>query len=205
MAVVGFVLLIACANVANLLIARASSRQREMAIRLAIGATRRQIVQQLLVESLLISLAGAAAGLVLATTIVRILLAHLPANEISLTLSPAPDFRVLGFTFAMAVLTAFLFGLIPAMQATRPDLAPTLKDEAGNISGAGSQVYFRKILVVAQVALSLLLLIGAGLFVKSLQNLKQLNPGFKGVEPHCLRHGSYTQQLSGSANPPDVP
>jgi predicted permease len=179
MAVVGFVLLIACANVANLMIARASSRQKEIAVRLAMGARRAHIVQQLLIESLLLSLAGAVAGTLLAMATVRILLSFVPSNGRDLALSAAPDLRVFLFALGVAVLSALLFGLLPALQATRSDVARTLKNEATNLSGGGSQVSFRKILVVAQVSLSLLLLIGAGLFIKSLRNLKQVNPGFR--------------------------
>ena len=179
MAVVGFVLLIACANVANLMIARASSRQKEIAVRLAMGARRAHIVQQLLIESLLLALAGAVAGTVLALVTVRILLSFLPSEGKEITLSAAPDLRVFLFTLGIAVFSAVLFGLIPALQATRSDLSVTLKNEANNLSGTGSQVSFRKMLVVAQVSLSLLLLIGAGLFIKSLRNLKQVNPGFR--------------------------
>jgi predicted permease len=179
MAVVGFVLLIACANVANLMIARASGRQKEIAVRLAMGARRTRIVQQLLVESLLLSFAGAVLGLILSVLTVRILLTFVPATGSSFTISAWPDVRVFAFTLGIAFLSAVLFGLLPALQATRPDLAPTLKDEATNLSGTGSHVSFRKLLVVAQVSLSLLLLIGAGLFIKSLRNLKNVNPGFR--------------------------
>jgi predicted permease len=179
MAVVGFVLLIACANVANLMIARASSRKKEIAVRLAMGARRMQIVQQLLLESLVLSTLGAVLGIVFSIATVRVLLSFVPSSEISFTVSPWPDIRVLSFTLGIAVLSAVLFGLLPALQATRADLAPTLKDEAGNISETGSHVSFRKLLVVAQVSLSLLLLIGAGLFIRSLQNLKSVNPGFQ--------------------------
>lgn len=179
MAVVGFVLLIACANVANLLIARASGRQKEIAIRLALGSSRGRLIQQLLVESTLLSVAGGILGLVFSLITVKLLLNFLPMDFFQLTLSSTPDFRVLGFTFGISILTGLLFGLAPALQTTRPDIAPTLKDQAGNVMGGGSQVYFRKALVIAQVTLSLLLLIGAGLFIQSLRNLKTLNPGFK--------------------------
>ena len=179
MCMVGMVLLIACANVANLLIARAAARQKEVAIRLALGATRYQIVRQFLVESTLLSLAGGTAGLLFASWTSEALVRLLPFEGAAATLSTNPDLRVLAFTLALSVITGLLFGLAPALQSTRPNLAPTLKDESGNSSAAGGQVRFRKGLVVAQVALSLLLLIGGGLFAKSLYNLKSLNPGFR--------------------------
>ncbi|MEO8125842.1 MAG: ABC transporter permease [Bryobacteraceae bacterium] len=179
MCMVGIVLLIACANVANLLIARAAGRQKEVAIRLALGAARYQIVRQLLIESTLLSLAGGAAGLLFASWTGEVLVRLLPFPGAAGTLSTDPDLRVLGFALALSLLTGLLFGLAPALQSTRPDLAPTLKAESGNSSATGGQVRFRKGLVVAQVALSLLLLIGGGLFAKSLYNLKSLNPGFR--------------------------
>ena len=178
MAIVGVVLLIACTNVANLLIARATSRQKEIALRLALGGSRWRLIRQLLCESVLLALAGGAAGIALAVWMNRTLLSFLPAGTLRLTVSPAPDFNALGFTLAIALLTGLLFGLAPALQTTRPELAGTLKDQAGAVIG-GSAVTLRKALVVAQVALSLLLLVGAGLFLQSLRNLRGLNPGFQ--------------------------
>jgi predicted permease len=177
MAIVGLVLLIACANVANLLIARAAARQKEIAVRLALGASRGRIVSQLLVESLLLSMAGGAAGLALAIWIDRALVAFIPAGSSPLPLSTTPDWRILAFTLGVSLATGLLFGLIPALQSTRPQLAGTLKDQVGSIAG-GTSVGLRKALVAAQVMLSLLLLIGAGLFIRSLRNLKDLDPGF---------------------------
>jgi predicted permease len=177
MAIVGLVLLIACSNVANLLIARATARQKEIAVRLALGASRRRLVCQLLEESVLLSAAGGLAGLGLAVWMDRTLIGFLPLGVTPLTVSSVPDDRVLAFTFAVAVLTGLVFGLAPALQATRPELAGTLKDQAGSVVG-GAAVGLRKSLVVAQVSLSLLLLIGAGLFIQSLRNLRDLNPGF---------------------------
>jgi predicted permease len=177
MAIVGLVLLIACANVANLLIARAAARQKEIAVRLALGASRGRIVSQLLVESLLLSIAGGAAGLVLAIWIDRALVAFVPSGSSPLPLSTTPDWRILAFTLGVSLLTGLLFGLVPALQSTRPQLAGTLKDQVGSIAG-GTSVGLRKALVAAQVMLSLLLLIGAGLFIRSLRNLKDLDPGF---------------------------
>ena len=177
MAVTGGVLLIACANVAGLLIARAATRQREVAIRLALGAGRMRIVRQLLVESLL--LAGVVAlAFALAIGPIAGVLALMPPDSAFLQLSTAPDLRILLFTISVSCLTGLIFGLVPAWQSTRPNLAPTLKDQAGAVLGGSGQVRLRKGLVTAQVTLSLLLLIGAGLFIRSLQNLHKLGPGF---------------------------
>ncbi len=177
MAIVALVLLIACGNVANLLLVRAAGRQREIAVRLALGAGRRQIVGQLLVESVLLALSGGAVGVAVAWAGARSLLGFMPGGAASLGLSATPDARILLFNFAVALATGLLFGLVPALQATNPDVAPALKDQAGPVAGAG-HARLRKSLVVAQVALSLLLLIGAGLFVRSLQNLRDAGPGF---------------------------
>ena len=178
MAITGSVLLIACANLANLLLARATGRYKEMAIRLAMGAGRARIISQLLTESLLLSALGGIAGLAFAFWADKLLMAaYLPSDSQGLRIATAPDLRVLLFTFAVTVLTGLLFGLVPALQATKPDVAPTLKDQAGAVVG-GANAALRKALVVAQVTLSLLLLIGAGLFVKSLNNLRNLGPGF---------------------------
>jgi len=177
-ALVGLVLLIACANVANLQVARATARQKEVAVRLALGASRWRIVSQLLVESLTLALVGGAAGLALAVWMDRALLNFLPAGDSPLTISTVPDWRILAFNLGISLLTGIVFGLAPALQSTRPNLAGTLKDQGGSIAG-GTSVGLRKTLVAAQVALSLLLLIGAGLFIRSLSNLKGLDPGFR--------------------------
>jgi predicted permease len=177
MALTGGVLLIACANVASLLIARATSRQKEIAIRLAMGAGRFRIIRQLLVESLILSAAGGVLGLALAIWTDRLLLAFMPPDT-SMKLSTAPDWRILLFTSAVALLTGVIFGFVPALQSTKPDVAPTLKDTVGGIVGGGGGVRLRKGLVAAQVTLSLLLLVGAGLFIRSLRNLRDLGPGF---------------------------
>ncbi|PYV07949.1 MAG: multidrug ABC transporter substrate-binding protein, partial [Acidobacteria bacterium] len=177
MAIVALVLVIACANVANLLVARAASRQKEVALRLAIGAGRGAIVRQLLAESLLLSLVGGAAGLALAVWADRSLIAAIPAGEERLNISSTPDLRIFGFALAVSVLTGLIFGLAPALSASRIDLATALKEQAGTASGGPLRL--RKVLVVAQVFLSLLLLIGAGLFTRSLRNLATLDPGFQ--------------------------
>jgi predicted permease len=177
MAIVGLVLLIACSNLANLLIARASLRQKEIAVRLALGADRATLIRQLLIESLMLAALGGLLGAGLAIVMDRALLSALPSGHTPLSLSPTPDWTVLGFTFAISVFAGILFGLIPALQSTRPQLANTLKDQAGAVIRGGS-AGLRKGLVIAQVSLSLLLLIAAGLFLQSLHNLKNLNPGF---------------------------
>ena len=179
MALTGGVLLIACANVASLLVAKATARHKEMAIRLAMGAGRGRIIAQLLVESLLLSLAGGVLGLVIAVALDHALMAFLPPETLTLKISAVPDFRILLFTLGVSVLTGVVFGLIPALRCTNPDLAPTLKDQAGGVVSGGAQVRLRKLLVAAQVTLSLLLLTGAGLFVRSLHNLRVLGPGFR--------------------------
>jgi len=179
MGMVGVVLLIACANVANLLVARGAARHKEVAIRLALGASRGAIVRQRLLESLLLAAAGAALGLVFAWWTGGLLLRTLPSDETARTLSADPDARVTMFALAAALLTALISGLGPALQSTRPALTATLKDESGSVAGATGQARFRKSLVVAQVGLSLLLLAGAALFARSLYNLKALDPGFQ--------------------------
>ena len=178
MALTGGVLLIACANVASLLIARAASRQKEMAIRIAIGAGRFRIIRQLLVESLLLSLTGGILGLLLAIWTDHALLLFLPPGTIALKLSTTPDLRILFFATAVSLLTGLIFGLAPAWQSAKPDVAPVLKDTAGGVVGGGAHVRVRKALVAVQVMLSLLLLIGAGLFIRSLRNLRDMGPGF---------------------------
>ena len=182
MCMVGLVLLIACFNVANLLIAQAMARQKEMAVRLAVGASRGQIVTQLLIESLLLSAAGGLAGLFLAIGIIRMLLSFLPTGGSPLMLSANPDLRILAFNAGLALLTGLLFGLAPALQSMRVDLWSTLKDVVGAIAGGSGSVRLRKILVTAQVAFSFLLLAGAGLFVKTLANLKETNAGFRDID-----------------------
>lgn len=178
MATVALVLLIACANVANLLLARATSRQKEIAVRLALGSGRRRILSQLLVESLLLSMTAGIAGLALAVWADKALINFLPPSTVPLSISAVPDWRILGFTIGVSVFAGLIFGLVPALQATRPDVAGTLKDQAGAVTG-GASALTRNLLVVSQIALSLLLLIGAGLFIRSLQNLKDLDPGFR--------------------------
>jgi len=177
MCMVGLVLLIACANVANLLIARGFMRQKEIAVRLSLGASRARLVTQFLVESLVLSILGGAAGLALAVVMTRGLLALIPVEGQPLLINAQPDVRILAFTLGLTFLTGIVFGLLPALRASRPDPWTTLKDTMGSIAGGGGSLFLRKGLVTAQVALSFLLLFGAGLFVRSLQNLKTTDTG----------------------------
>jgi predicted permease len=176
MALVGFVLLIACANIANLLLARAAGRQKEIAVRLALGASRAQLGMQLMIESLLLALAGAVSGLLLAAFGTK-LLVRLVAGNSHMQLDVHTDFRLLAFTAALAVITGLLFGLAPTLRATRFDVAPALKENSRGVTG-GSRVTLGKLLVVAQIAISLLLVIGAGLFVRTLRNLENVDLGY---------------------------
>jgi putative ABC transport system permease protein len=180
MAMVGLVLLIACANVANLLLARGASRQREMAIRFALGASRLQVMRQLVLESLVLAAAGGALGIILASWISAVLLRALPAEtRLQLAFSSTPDLRTLAFTIAISVVTGIIFGLAPAFQTTHSGIASALKDQAGSVAGGGGQARFRKALVAAQIGLSLLLTVGAGLFARTLYNLKTQDLGFR--------------------------
>jgi predicted permease len=177
MCMVGLVLLIACANVANLLIARGIMRQREIAVRLSLGAGRAQLVRQLLTESLVLAVTGGIVGVWLSVVLTRALLALVPSGGSPLLIEPTPDLRILLFTLALSVATGIIFGLLPALGASRPDPWITLKDTVGAIAGSGRSLFLRKGLVAAQVALSFLLLFGAGLFVRSLQNLQTTDTG----------------------------
>ena len=179
MCMVGLVLLIACANVANLLIARGFMRQKEIAVRLSLGSSRGRLVRQLLVESLVLSFAGGAVGLAIAFALTRGLLALVPSQGQPVLISASPDPRILMFTLSLTVLTGIVFGLLPALRASRTDPWTTMKDTMGSITGTRGSLFLRKGLVTAQVALSFLLLFGAGLFVRSLQNLKTTDTGVK--------------------------
>jgi len=176
--VVILLLLIACANVANLLLARAVERRREIAIRLAVGASRIHVARQLLLESLLLSVTGGAIGLVVAAWTVSGLLGLL-SNAASTGLQEGFDARVFMFTFGLALLTGVAFGLAPAWQAASPDVAHLLKDQGGSVTPTRGQVRARKALVVSQVAISLVLLMGAALFTRSLWNLDRVDLGFR--------------------------
>jgi putative ABC transport system permease protein len=178
MATVGLVLLIACANVANLLLARAGARQKEIAVRLAVGAGRGRLIRQLLTESALLSTLGGVGGLALAASISGLVISYTPPNTFStMTIDNRLDLRVLGFTLAISLLTGIFFGLAPALIASRPDLVSALKDET-TLLGKGRRVSLRNLLVVGQVALSVIVLVGAGLCVRSLQKLQAVDAGF---------------------------
>jgi len=177
MSMVGLVLLIACANVANLLIARGFMRQKEIAVRLSLGASRGQLVRQMLVESLVLSCVGGLFGVAIAVALTQGLLAFVPSDGQPIMIHAVPDTRILAFTLGLTFVTGVVFGLVPALRASRPDPWTTLKDTVGAIAGSGGSLFLRKGLVAAQVALSFLLLFGAGLFVRSLQNLKTADTG----------------------------
>lgn len=175
---VGLVLLIACTNVANLLLVRGLGRQREIAIRQALGAGRWRLMRQLLIESFLLSLTGALMGLLVAAWVSSGLVQIIEGSNYGIDgLSASPDGRVLFFTALMSVLTGVICGLVPAWRSTRNDLTPALKDQATNASGSSSQVRLRKMLVVAQVTMTAVLLVGAGLLTRTLWNLARLDLG----------------------------
>jgi predicted permease len=199
---VGFVLLIACTNVANLLLARAVARQREVAIRGALGASRGQLIRQLLIESLILAIAGGVAGLFLSSWVAKGLVRFLPFDPANLSLSTTPDLRVLLFTAGIVLITAILFGLVPALKGSRISPGGTLKQEAGAIAGSHGHVRLRKALVGLQVGLSCLLLIGAGLFAQTIRNLQNVNLGFKtenvvmfGVRPAVIYDEARKRQV----------
>ena len=174
---VGFVLLIACANVANLLLARAASRKKEIAVRAGLGASRWRIARQLITESVLLALVGGGFGLLLAWWGTKSLIALSPPGLIDLS-NVAVSLPVLGFTFALTLLTGIIFGLVPALEAARFDLNDSLKEGGKNIGGGSRSHRLRNLFVVTQVALALVLLVGAGLFMKSLNRLRSVDPGF---------------------------
>ena len=179
MAVVGLVLAVACSNLANLLLARGAARQREVAIRLAMGAGRGRLVRQLLAESMLLAGVGGAAGLALAYLLIRAIVAFRPPIPFPLALDLTVDTRVLVFTAVLSLLTGALFGLVPALRSSRPDLVRALKNEETALSVGHRRFGLRNTLVVSQVAVSMLLLVGAGLFVRSLGNAARIETGFE--------------------------
>src|SRR5215212_416251 len=192
MAAVGLVLLVTCTNLAGLMLARATDRRKEIAIRLAMGANRLRLIRQLLTESILLSFLGGAAGLLLALWIVKVLLALKPPIDFPLSLDVGIDWRVLVFSLAVSVVAGAVFGLAPALQATRPNLVGVLKDTAAQ--GGAVKTRLRSVLVVAQIAISLVVLISAGLVVRTLQQLQTMNPGFN---PHNALTMSFDLGLQG--------
>ncbi|MGH9583127.1 MAG: ADOP family duplicated permease, partial [Bryobacteraceae bacterium] len=204
LALVGLVLLIACANMANLLLARASARHREIAVRLAIGAGRARIIRQLLTESALLSLLGGAAGTVFAIWFTRLLAAFLESKQESgpglpVYLDLHPDWRVVLFTFVVAAGSGLLFGLAPALRATRIGIATSLKERAHNLRGGEGRINIGRFILVLQAALSVMLVAAAGLFAGSLFHLLTLNPGFNpkdlvliGIDTDRLRDNGAT-------------
>ncbi len=177
--ITGLVLLIACANLANLMLVRAATRERETAVRLALGASRRRIIQQLLTESLLLCIAGAVLGAGLTHVLSRLILVLLTTQDYTPYLDLHPDWRILIFTASMAILTCLLFGLMPAFRGSRANPGEVVKIGSRGISGGRQRSSFQNALVVCQIAISLVLLVGALLFVRSFWNLMTLNPGFR--------------------------
>ncbi len=199
MAVVGLILLIACANVGNLLIARAATRRREVAIRTAVGASRARLLRQLLTESLLLSSLGGIVGLLLAVWIKDLLQTFQPpSTSFPLALDGRLDVRVLSFALALSMITGVVFGLVPALHASRPDLVPALKEEAMTVGQGRRRWSVRNLLVVAQVALSLVVLVSAGLCVRSLRKLQSIDAGF---EPAKVLVMSMDLTLNGYREP----
>jgi putative ABC transport system permease protein len=184
LALSGLVLLIACANLANLMLARASVRQREMALRLTLGASRSRLIRQLLAESLLLAMIGTAVGAVLAQMLSRVLVAFLSTQQTRIYVELTPDWRVLGFAAGLAILTCILFGLAPAIQASRTEPGIALKAGSRGVTAGRERSMVRRALVVSQVALSLVLLMGAFLFVRTFRNFVTLNAGFQ--QEHIL-------------------
>jgi predicted permease len=180
MAIVTLVLLVACANVANMLLARAVKRHKEIAVRLALGAGRWRITRQMLTESLLLSGAGGVAGLLLASWGTVLVKTLLPQSLIGNSIPPdlSADVRVFGYTLLLSLATGVIFGLVPALQSSKPDLIAALKDEAIRVGRTRRRLSFRNLLVVTQIAVSMLLLVMSGLFIRNLRNTQHAEPGF---------------------------
>jgi predicted permease len=201
MAMVGLVLLIACANLAGLLIARGEGRQREIALRLALGAGRGRLVRQLMTESLILAIAGGAAGLALASWMLSVIVHSIPENEGASGLVAQLDYRVLIFACVVSLVTGVLFGLAPAIRATHTDLQSVLKDQGVNVSGGKANVRVRKSLLVSQIALTAVLLAAAGLFAHSLLNLKTQDLG---VRPDHVLEFSISPELNRYTPPQTI-
>jgi predicted permease len=178
LAVVGLVLLIACANVGNLLLSRAVGRRKELAIRLTLGATRTRLIRQLLIESILLACAGGLAGLILNFWLINSLAALKPPVPLPINIEFHTDWRVLGFTLVISILAGIVFGLIPALQSSKHDLVPALKDQAAQLGDRRGFFSLRNALVIGQVSLSIVVLVGAGLFLRSLSHARSIEPGF---------------------------
>lgn len=194
MGLFGLVLLVACTNLASLLLARASTRSREIAVRLAMGAGRGRIIRQLLSESLILSLLGGALGLGLAFWLSRLLMAFQPPIPVPITIDLSPDLRVLSFALALSLATGLLFGLTPAWRSSRTALVPALKNDEIKLSSSRRFFSFRNLLVMAQVTFSLVLLVASGLFVRSLTAAQAISPGFEMEEALVITSDS---ELSG--------
>jgi predicted permease len=179
LAITGLVLLIACANLANLMLARASTRQREMAIRIALGASRGRLLRQMLIESSMLALSGAALGVAIAQPLSRLLVTSLNTSQSSIQLAIAPDWRVLLFAAAVASLTAVVFGTMPALRGSKADPNTALKAGACGLSAGRERFTVQRFMVVTQVAVSMVLLVGALLFVRSYRNLVNADPGMR--------------------------
>jgi putative ABC transport system permease protein len=201
MAMVGLVLLIACANLAGLLIARGEGRQREIALRLALGAGRIRLVRQLMTESLILAVAGGAAGLALASWTLSVIVHSIPENEGASGLTAQLDYRLLIFACVVSLVTGVLFGLAPAIRATHTDLQSVLKDQGVNVSGGKANVRVRKLLMVSQIALTAVLLAAAGLFAHSLLNLKTQDLG---VRPDHVLEFSISPELNRYTPPQTI-
>jgi len=194
MAAVAVVLLIACANVANLLLARAAARRKEIAVRLALGGSRWRLVRQMLTESFVLASLGAVVGLALAFWTARSLSAFIPPYGMQVSFDTQPNAVVFAFTLALTVITTVLFGLLPTLKASRPDLVSALKDNTTGLGYGKRKASLRFTLVVSQMALSAVALISAGLFVQSLRKAYEADPGF---DPHRVLLASFDPFLSG--------
>jgi predicted permease len=217
MATVGLLLLVTCTNLAGLLLARGAARQREFSVRAALGAGRLALIRQLVTESLLLALVGGVLGLLLAQWGVRLLASYLPEHGDAVQLQLTPDMKILAFTFLVSLGTGLLFGLLPAWRGSRVDVVTALKDQAGNVLGRPSGQFWNKALMVAQIALSCCLLIGAGLFVRTFQKLRAVDVGFdrenlmvfgltlgKEYENNSRRGGLYQEVVQRVQNLPSV-